>query len=434
MTRSTPATFRVIIVGAGPVGLYLAHALSRANIDYLVLEQYDSVLRHQGAGVLVYPQTIRQLDQIGLYRKAKDYIEIHTQTDLLARGGQVIKSTGLWSILGERHAYPFLGFSRGQLIALLYENLPEKETRIKTGVAVFDIEARETGFKVHLKDGGMVEGSIVVGVDGVYSKTRQIMLRLARTPPDTCPMTAAYHGIYGRFDTCAGLRPGTLYQSRDSGTVSQLIVGEDRGHFAILRSIPPTTESKRYTTEDRDSFAEELTDNMIGPGVRFKAIWDLTVKETAAMVNQEEGYCDKWYHGRIVLAGDAVHKVTSVTGMGVNMGINSAVVLANELYRSLRSEPDPSTNALQHAFTRYQQIREPEAGRLHTVGRIQIRTVTWETWADWLYDRFVNPWVGVDTLVDLLGKLIKRGQILEYVPFVDLPVQVPWVHVPTSEG
>ena len=64
------------------------------------------------------------------------------------------------------------------------------------------------------------------------------------------------------------------------------------------------------------------------------------------MVNQEEGYCDKWYHGRIVLAGDAAHKVTSVTGMGFNMGISSAVVLANELYRTLQSEADPSTGAL----------------------------------------------------------------------------------------
>ena len=102
MTESTPAKSRVIIVGAGPVGLYLAHALSRANIDYLVLEQYDSVLRHQGAGVLVYPQITRLLHQIGLYEKAKDYMTLHTQTDLLARNGQVIKSTDLWSVLGER--------------------------------------------------------------------------------------------------------------------------------------------------------------------------------------------------------------------------------------------------------------------------------------------------------------------------------------------
>lgn len=77
-----------------------------------------------------------------------------------------------------------IGFSRGQLIALLYENLPEKETRIRTGATVVDIETHEKGAKVHLRDGSIEECSIVIGVAGVYSKTRQIMQRIAQTPPD----------------------------------------------------------------------------------------------------------------------------------------------------------------------------------------------------------------------------------------------------------
>ncbi|KAI2464165.1 FAD/NAD(P)-binding domain-containing protein [Annulohypoxylon bovei var. microspora] len=434
MVESTPTKFRAIIVGAGPVGLYLAHALCRANIDYVVLEQYDTVLRYQGAGVLLYPQTLRLLDQIGLYEKAeKDFIINHTHTDLLIGNGRVIKSTPLWSILAEHHAYPMAGFSRGQLIGLLYENLPEKETRIKTGAAVIDIEAHEKGVKVHLKDGRTEEGSILIGVDGVYSKTRQIMQqKLAQAPPDTWPMTATYQGLYGCFHSCHGFEPGTFYQSRGSGIVSQIMVGADRGHFAILRPIPPTAAPKRYTTEDRDRLAKELSNISVGPGVRFQDMWELTVKETAAMVNQEEGYCDKWYHERVVLAGDAVHKATSVTGLGVNTGINSAAVLANELYRTLQSEPDPSTGAIEDAFARYQQIRGREASQLHTFGRKQIRGVTWETWADWFFDRFVNPWIGVDKVAEIIGKLIKRGQILEYVPFEDRKVQVPWIHSPTA--
>ena len=103
MDEPIPTKFRAIIAGAGPVGLYLAHALSRANIDYIVLEQHGSVIRYQGAGVLLYPQTSRLLDQIGLYEKAeKDLMIIHTQTDLLASNGRLIKSTPLWSMLGER--------------------------------------------------------------------------------------------------------------------------------------------------------------------------------------------------------------------------------------------------------------------------------------------------------------------------------------------
>ncbi|KAI2621800.1 hypothetical protein GGR54DRAFT_639137 [Hypoxylon sp. NC1633] len=40
--------FRVIIVGAGPVGLYMAHAMQRANIDFVVLEQQRSNAKPSG--------------------------------------------------------------------------------------------------------------------------------------------------------------------------------------------------------------------------------------------------------------------------------------------------------------------------------------------------------------------------------------------------
>lgn len=325
------------------------------------------------------------------------------------------------------------GTSRGQLIAHLYENLPEKATRVKAGAAVHDVETHEKGVKVHLKDGSMEEGSILIGADGVHSKTRQIMQqKLAQTPPDTWPMTANYHGLYGCFKPCHGFEPGTFYQSRSSAIVSQMIVGRDRGHFAILRPISPTTESKRYTTEDRDYLAKELASIMVAPGVSFRDIWERTDKDTAAMVNQEEGYCDEWHHERVVLAGDAVHKLTSATGLGVNIGLNSAAVLANELYRALNSDPDPSTKAIEEAFARYQRIRGPETSRLHTIGRKQVRGVTWETWTDWFFDRFVNPWISVETVAGIIGKLIKRGQILEYMPFHDREVQEPWDHSPTA--
>jgi 2-polyprenyl-6-methoxyphenol hydroxylase-like FAD-dependent oxidoreductase len=322
--------------------------------------------------------------------------------------------------------------SRAQLIALLYENLPEKGTRIKTGAAVTDIETQEKGVKVHLKDGSVEQGYILIGVDGVYSETRHIMQQqLAQTPPDTWPMTAYFQGIYGCFRSYDGFEPGTLYQSRGTGIVSQIIVGADRGHFAILRPISPIAEPERYSIEDRDRLATELANVMVAPGVRFQDVWGLTDKETAAMVNQEEGYCDKWYHNRVVLAGDAVHKSTSATGLGVNNGINSAAALANELYRTLRSEPDPSTRMIEDAFARYQEIQAPESSRLHTFGRRQIRGVTWETWGGWFFDRFVNPWIGVNKVAGIIGNLIKRGQILEYVPFNDRKVRVPWDHSPT---
>lgn len=103
MAESIPTKFRVIIVGAGPVGLYLAHALHRANVDFVVLEQFETVHRFQGAGILLFPSTMRLLDQIGLFHKAeKDFLMSHGLTDLLASNGQVTMSAPLWDKLAEQ--------------------------------------------------------------------------------------------------------------------------------------------------------------------------------------------------------------------------------------------------------------------------------------------------------------------------------------------
>lgn len=102
MAESTPTKFRVIIVGAGPVGLYLAHALYRANVDFVVLEQYESVHRFHGAGILLFQSTLRLLDQIGLFAKAeKDFLMGHGFTDLLAANGRVTAAMPLWDKLAE---------------------------------------------------------------------------------------------------------------------------------------------------------------------------------------------------------------------------------------------------------------------------------------------------------------------------------------------
>ncbi|KAH7303545.1 hypothetical protein B0I35DRAFT_455160 [Stachybotrys elegans] len=435
MAESTVSPFRVVIVGAGPVGLFLAHALSRAGIDYVILEQHDAVVRHQGAGTLVYPQTIRLLDQLGLWEKAGDYLaDMLYQSDLLVHNGREIKTSSLWEVIGKNHAYPMAAFSRMQLVALLYENLPEidKETRIKTNVTVIDVESYDDRVKVFLRDGSAVDGSIVVGVDGVHSKTRQIMQRIAQSPPDTRPMLSTYRGLYGQLSSNAGLRPGTLYQSRAAGIVSQMMIGQNSGHFIVLRPVPNTAERRRYSEEERDDLAQELSEIMVAPGVPFKNIWQLTLKKTAVIVDQEEGYCDKWYDGRVAIASDAAHKLTSVTGWGLNMGIHSVTVLANELHSLLQSEPRPSTAAIDQAFMRYQQLRSRETNGLYDVGRAMIRTVTWETWSAWFFDRIINPWIGIDMIVDRFGKFIKRGQILSFVPFKDRLVQVPWENQPPS--
>ena len=59
--------FRVIIVGGSITGLTLAHCLSRAGIDHIVLEKRAEIAPQEGAFIGLWPNGAQVLQQLGLY-------------------------------------------------------------------------------------------------------------------------------------------------------------------------------------------------------------------------------------------------------------------------------------------------------------------------------------------------------------------------------
>ena len=96
-------SFRVIIVGAGPAGLYLASALSRANIDFVVLERYHTILTHAGAGTAIWSYSTRLLAQLGLLdRLERDVARVETLVQVL-RSGRVLRRTDTFKAMEDRY-------------------------------------------------------------------------------------------------------------------------------------------------------------------------------------------------------------------------------------------------------------------------------------------------------------------------------------------
>jgi FAD dependent monooxygenase len=51
-TGASQKPFRVVVVGAGIVGLSLSHALQLANIDHVVLEKHNKIVSLRGAALV----------------------------------------------------------------------------------------------------------------------------------------------------------------------------------------------------------------------------------------------------------------------------------------------------------------------------------------------------------------------------------------------
>jgi len=72
MATMEKAQFKVIIVGGSITGLTLAHCLSRAGIDHIVLEKRAEIAPQEGAFIGLWPNGAQVLQQLGIYESLEN--------------------------------------------------------------------------------------------------------------------------------------------------------------------------------------------------------------------------------------------------------------------------------------------------------------------------------------------------------------------------
>ena len=88
-------------------------------------------------------------------------------------------------------------------------------------------------------------------------------------------------------------------------------------------------------------------------------LFDQTPREVVSKVVLEEKLYQTWYHGRVVLIGDACHKMLPNSGRGAVNAMLDAVVLTNALYEKVALSA--SLENVQEAFEEYYEERYPHA-------------------------------------------------------------------------
>lgn len=300
---------------------------------------------------------------------------------------------------------------------MLVDHLPD-ETRLHFNKHIKSIETNSHGVKVTSEDGTIHEASIIIGADGVHSTIRQLMNSQLPTPPPS-PMTTSYVGLFGSCELLPDFEHGILCETHGDKYTLQFSRHHTRAFFFIYhRLAKATTERHHFTDDVKEELVAQYAEIHVTATYKFKDAWDAMI--WSHMAHLEEGLVDKWHgaNGRIVLIGDAVHKMTPNAGLGFNSGVQSAAALTNALRGILlRDSKNVDSKALEDAFESYQDLRKPHAKKTIDLSALYTRVVAWDNPVWKLADRYIMPYVNGDVLLLklLVSGLIKDGVVLDFV-------------------
>jgi 2-polyprenyl-6-methoxyphenol hydroxylase-like FAD-dependent oxidoreductase len=332
-------------------------------------------------------------------------------------------------------------FRRTKLLGLLHQSLPDKEERILTNKHVTRIETHDDGVSVLCKDGSIMEGSIVVGCDGVHSRVRQILrekqLLSGQRPTDSKkPMKTTYNGLVGLCPLPASLKTGTVWECRGGkGRSFHILTGPEDAYFFVYQRLDkPHYERPRYTDEDAEALARNVMDHPVTDHLKFSDLWK--AKKWATLVDYQEGFLDRWCGERVVLVGDSVHKATPNAGLSLNTGWQGMAELTNRLRALLLTDASPDTETLTALFEGYQESRKKIAKATMSFSGLYTRVVAWDNaayrFADWL-----APKVGGDILLlnHLASPIISRSITFDFVEEKEHKEgKIRWKNPPKTNG
>ncbi|MDJ0709249.1 MAG: FAD-dependent monooxygenase [Woeseiaceae bacterium] len=309
MTASVP----VLIVGAGPVGLSAALALSKVGIEVRVVDAADGVDRRMRASTF-HPPTLDIIESFGLDEKLAslglkaEYFQLRQHETAQA------VEFDLFAIRGETHHPYRLQVEQHHFCDLAVASLRERGIDVAFGVRVNGLSQNDDKVTVETSD-GPIHATWAVGADGATSAVRKA-LRLD------------YGGMTYTHSSVLVSTPFEFHNALpDISDVTYC--WSDRGPFSLLRQRKFWRASLYPGVEDLDEAADEdrVRDwlGYIHPDARDADILDVNPYRV------HERCVEQFRVGRVFLAGDAAHLNPPSGGMGMNGGIHDATNLSAKL-------------------------------------------------------------------------------------------------------
>ncbi|MFC5907542.1 FAD-dependent oxidoreductase [Streptacidiphilus monticola] len=311
---------RVLVIGGGAAGNAVTVLLRRAGIQVDLVEARADWNATTGSGITVQGNALRVLRELGVGDQVLasgyafdavgittvDGTVLHVQEDART-GGDDLPAT--------------VGMQRPRLQRILIDAVRASRADIRLGTTAEAIEQQGEQVLVRFSDGSERRYDLVIGADGISSRTRGQIgitdkpeptgMAIWRAPAPRPASVVRTDLAYGGPAFIAGYCPTS------ATTIYAYVVEANRDRA----SIPPehfADEMRRLAREYGGAWTE-ITPHLTDPAQVNYTWFDRLLVEGS------------WHRGRVVLVGDAAHACPPTIAQGAAMSLEDALVLAELL-------------------------------------------------------------------------------------------------------
>ncbi|WNV88646.1 FAD-dependent oxidoreductase [Umezawaea sp. Da 62-37] len=304
----------VIVIGAGPTGLMLAHELALGGARVVVVERLAERVR-QVKGGAIQPRTSELLDARGLLDAIEARALERTKTGGHFAGLPVSLDCANWRT---RHPYP-IAIPQWAIEDVLADAAVERGVEILRDHPVTSVEQDGTGVTVTAGDTEL-RAAYAVACDGAHSSVRKLL----DVPFPGRPGT--YRAVLTdiRLTSVSGLVPAS------AGHLSTM-TRQDNGFFGML--VPVGGGEYRFTYGATGT--EEASSTFDGVQRALTAVYGegtvLGEVLNSSWFSDATRQVERYRYGRVLFAGDSAHIHPPWGGQGLNLGVQDAVNLGWKL-------------------------------------------------------------------------------------------------------
>ncbi|MCC5987401.1 MAG: FAD-dependent monooxygenase [Pararhodobacter sp.] len=319
---------RVLIVGAGPVGMTAAAYLADEGIPVTIIDAHKDVPTDLRASTF-HPPTLDMLDRFGIGRKCVEQGLICPQWQFRDRREGVIATFDL-SLLKDETNHPYrLQCEQWKLSLLLRDWLrAHPDADVVFGARAVDVAQDDSGvtLTVEREDGSreQMRGRYLISADGARSNIRKALgiTFEGMTIPEIFLSMSTTFPFQDAFEDLSNI----AYISDPEEWVVLLRTP------SLWRVLLPTDPNETPEQMKAPARVEERLQAVFPKAEPYEVVHcvDYRVHEKVA---------EQYVVGRVFLAGDAAHLNNPLGGMGMNGGIHDAMNLAEKLTQVWRGAP-----------------------------------------------------------------------------------------------